>query len=115
MTSIVALLYAISSLILAVAAAINAVAKFKTVATKKAIEAQTQSAGFKIGVSRTDLFFFIMGASGMGVGIGMMVWMLNQPDGPATRHQVIDVGLCLVNIVMGNLILVTTTIKKYVA
>ena len=112
---IIEFLFTVAILILAVAKLITAITAFRIAARVSSAVAQTQTPATKRGEDKTDLFFFAIGVVGMFVGIGGLVWLLSQADGPATKHEIVGVAMCLVNVVTGNLILTTMTIKKYVA
>jgi len=114
MNNIATLLYAFSALIGSSALAVNAITKFRTAAAKMRAEAKT-SATTKSSGFRFDILFFIMGLSGMVMGIGGLVWQLSQPDAAATSHLVVNTAMNLVNVFIGSLLVTSTTIKRYLA
>ena len=94
-----------------VALIINAITKFRIAAAKTKEGTETRTKAKRYGLDKADLFFFVVGVSSMILGMAGLILMLTQKDGPATMREVVVAAMCLVNVMTGNLILVTTTIR----
>jgi hypothetical protein len=115
MNNIVSALYAVSALLGSSALAINAVTKFMAERAKRIAAMHNLQAAQRTPLDLSSLFFFCVAVGCMFMGIGGLICMDLSPDGPATRHEISLAAMCLVNVVVGNLLLSTMTIKKYVA
>jgi hypothetical protein len=108
-------IFVLSMLIGSLAALLNAITKFRIAAATRSAVAQSQPTAQRTWARRSDLFFVVLGMAGMLSSVVYIVWMLSQPDGPVTEHQVLMVAMCIANVITGNLLLSTITIKQYVA
>jgi hypothetical protein len=115
MNNIATLLYAISALLGSSALVITAITKLWIAAARRKTAMQSQPAAQRMPRRWFDEVCANLGIFVTFFGFGGLVWMLHQPDGPATMHQVANAALCITNVVTGNLLLSTVTIKNYVA
>jgi len=115
MIIVIELIFVLSALVGSLAALLNAITKFRIAAATSAAAAQSQPTAQRMRARRIDLFFVVVGIVVMFSSIGYIAWMFSQPDGPVTKHLLLTVAMCITNIVTGNLLVSTATIKQYVA
>ncbi len=104
-------LFTVSILIWSLTRLITAITQFRIAATVSSAVAQTHPKATKRGWRNFDLFFAVVGMVIMASGMVYFGWFLSQPDGAVTAHQVAMLVLTAANMVIGNLLVQTITLK----
>lgn len=111
MNNIAATITAIASILGSLVAIINTVKKLKTSIFRTRSKKERKVETVKNELTMSDLFFLMIGGLTTFVGLGSLLLMRAQKDGPATMQVIVVVGMSLANIIVGNLILITTLIS----